>query len=77
MAYNVYVACDCCGEKLFAITNETVSITRAEKAAKLKGWKVTQDGWYCQDCLWKTKPPPVREEEPEILEEPDLLEYPD
>lgn len=29
MAYNVYVACDCCGEELFNQTNQTVSITKA------------------------------------------------
>lgn len=60
MAYNVYVACDCCGEELFVVTNKTISITNAGKIAKSRGWKVNQQGWYCQDCLWKTKLPPVR-----------------
>lgn len=61
MAYNVHVSCDCCGEELFATTNQTVSITRAEQIAKKRGWKTTKTGgWYCKDCLWKITPPPER-----------------
>ena len=60
MAYNVYVACDCCGEELFNQTKQTVSITKAMKTAKKKGWKIKDGGWYCKDCQWKITPPPDR-----------------
>ena len=76
MAYKVYVTCDCCGEELFAITNKTVSITRAEKTARAHGWKVTPTGWFCSDCLWKTKPPPRPVEEVAENEAEGLQEYP-
>lgn len=59
MAYNVYVACDGCGEELFNITNQTISITRAEKIAKKYGWAVPKaGGWYCKECSWRTRPAP-------------------
>ena len=63
MAYNVYVACEVCGEEMFCVTNKTVSITKAEQIAKKRGWKVTKEGgWYCKDCQWKITPPKSRPE---------------
>lgn len=54
MAYNVYICCDRCGCNYLAWTNMTVSVSKAERIAKSKGWKVTHSGaWYCQDCREK------------------------
>ena len=51
MAYNVYVACDRCGEDPFAWTNQTISISRAKRIVTAAGWYVLDDGaWYCHEC---------------------------
>ncbi len=54
LAYNVYVACDRCGEDPFVWTNQTAPISRAKRIVKAAGWHVTKDGaWYCAEC-WET-----------------------
>lgn len=58
MAYNINVTCDCCGEELFSMKNESMNITRAAQLARKQGWKIEDGGWYCKDCLWKITPPP-------------------
>jgi hypothetical protein len=54
LSYNVYVACDRCGEDPFAWKNQTVTISRAKRIVKSAGWHVRKDGaWYCSEC-WET-----------------------
>ncbi len=51
MAYNIYVACDRCGEDPFEWKNQNISMRRAKKLVKEAGWYVTGDGrWYCEEC---------------------------
>lgn len=50
MAYNSYFACDVCGDEGCAWTNQTVSVSRAEKIARRMGWKIGKNGWTCPRC---------------------------
>ena len=52
MAYNVYIACDHCGEIGPSWINLTVSKRLAREIAEKEGWTVKRDGggWYCPKC---------------------------
>ena len=57
MAYNVYVACDRCGEQLHISCNNTRSMTKAIEKAMHYGWEVTrkkncidETEFFCPDC---------------------------
>lgn len=52
MAYNVYVACDHCGEIGPSWINLTVPMKLAREIAEKEGWTVKRDGkgWYCPKC---------------------------
>ena len=54
MAYNVYFACDECGET-FCWTNFTVTYNRAVKYARKRGWTVGKRGWHCPECKAKRR----------------------
>lgn len=49
MAYNVYFQCEKCGNS-YCRTNYTISLTRATKIARKKGWQVGKKGWFCPNC---------------------------
>ena len=62
MAYNVYIACDKCGECIAFPCNVTYSMTRAIKRAKKCGWKVKRvkgiigsTDFLCPECAEKEK----------------------
>lgn len=52
MAYNVYVACDHCGEIGPSWINLTVPKSLAREMVEKEGWTVKRDGngWYCPKC---------------------------
>lgn len=49
MSYSCRFRCDLCGasEVFFDIT---LSRSRAIKLARIKGWRVEKDGWFCPQC---------------------------
>lgn len=49
MAYNVYFSCDKCGNTYNWI-NKSVSMSRAIKLARRKGWCIGKNGWFCSEC---------------------------
>lgn len=62
MAYNVYIACDRCGECIQLSCNNTYSMTRAIEKAKKCGWKVKRvkaiigiTDFLCPECAEKVK----------------------
>jgi len=54
MAYNVYFCCDKCGDT-YSWINTSVSIDRAKKIARDRGWEVGKRGWYCPKCRSRRK----------------------
>jgi hypothetical protein len=58
MAYNVYAACDKCGESILSFgVNHPMPITRAVYIARKRGWSVGKKGWICPDCRKAKKKP--------------------
>lgn len=55
MAYNVYFACDQCGEVGAAWANHGVSQSICIKIAREAGWKVGKKGWICPSCQESNK----------------------
>ena len=53
MAYNVYFACDKCGNEGMAWCNHSVSLSICIKLAREAGWKVGKRGWICPRCQQK------------------------
>ena len=55
MAYNVYFACDSCGNEGYAWTNKCVAYSNAQRIARSLGWKIGKNGWICPKCQKKKK----------------------
>ncbi len=55
MAYNIYFACDNCGATPSLWINTTVSLSKAIKIARRRGWQVGKRGWICPNCQAKMK----------------------
>ena len=53
MAYNVYFACDKCGNEGMAWCNHSVSLNICIELARETGWKVGKRGWICPRCQQK------------------------
>lgn len=53
MAYNVYFACDKCGNEGTAWCNFSVALSRCIKLPREAGWQVGNRGWICPRCQRK------------------------
>ena len=61
MAYNVYFACDGCGDTGLAWTGVTVNVSRATMYARKRGWQVGEKGWFCPHCKMRLREEKRRE----------------
>ncbi len=55
MAYNVYFACDNCGNVGASWVNYNARLANTIKIAREHGWRVGKRGWICPDCKAKMK----------------------
>lgn len=55
MAYNVYFACDVCGNEGLSWVNHMVAYSTCVMYARQSGWKVGKRGWICPSCQKKKR----------------------